>query len=79
VAGVAGGSAFLAAPFLIQPLPARLRDSTMRAVPFAAAGLGLLLALPLPSLPFLLCGFAIFMVVGLWIFPEPCTEKLPRK
>lgn len=26
-----------------------------------------------------LAGFAVFMVVGLWIFPEPRKEKLPRK
>jgi hypothetical protein len=54
VAVVAGGSAFLAAPFVIQPLPARLRDSALGALLFAAIGLGLLLVLPLPPLPVLL-------------------------
>lgn len=54
VAVVAGGSAFLAAPFVIQPLPARLRDSALGAALFAVLGVALLLALPLPSLPVLL-------------------------
>lgn len=54
VAVVAGGAAFLAAPFVIQPLPERLRDSTLGAALFAVAGVALLLALPLPALPFLL-------------------------
>lgn len=54
VAVVAGGAAFLTAPFLVQPLPERLRDSPLGAVLFAALGTALLLALPLPSLPFLL-------------------------
>jgi len=52
VAVVAGGAAFLAAPFVIQPLPARLRDSSLGAAAFAAIGLVMLLALPLPDLPF---------------------------
>lgn len=54
VAVVAGGSAFLAAPFVIQPLPAKLRDSALGAALFAAVGLTMLLALPLPALPVLL-------------------------
>lgn len=54
VAVVAGGSALLAAPFVIQPLPARLRDSALGAALFAALGVALLVALPLPALPFLL-------------------------
>lgn len=48
VAVVAGGSALLAAPFLIQPLPARLRESALGALLFSVLGLVLLLALPLP-------------------------------
>ncbi|RMH47141.1 MAG: hypothetical protein D6686_13490 [Alphaproteobacteria bacterium] len=50
VAVVIGGGAILLAPFLIQPLPERFRDSRLGAGLFVAAGLGVLAILRL-SLP----------------------------
>lgn len=48
VAVVVIGSAILIAPFLVQPLPAGLRDSRLGAGLFLALGVVLLAALPLP-------------------------------
>lgn len=45
VAVVAGGLAFLAAPFLVQPIPDRLRDTPAGLAAFAAAALAMSAAL----------------------------------
>ncbi len=51
VAIVAAGSAFLLAPFLVQPVPDHLRDTKAGLAIFTAAGCLVLLALFLEKLP----------------------------
>lgn len=50
MAVVAGGSAFLLAPFVVQPLPPARRDSKLGALIYACAGAACLALLPLSTL-----------------------------
>jgi len=50
VAVVAGGLAFLLAPFVVQPLPARLRDSKAGALVYACIGAACVALLPVAAL-----------------------------
>lgn len=50
VAVVAGGLAFLLAPFVVQPLPARLRDTRAGALVYACIGAACVSLLPVAAL-----------------------------
>lgn len=50
MAVAAGGMAFLLAPFLVQPLPARLRDSKAGALVYTCAGAACMVLLPIAAL-----------------------------
>jgi len=50
MAVVAGGLAFLLAPFLVQPLPARLRDTKTGALVYTCVGAACMALLPIAAL-----------------------------